>query len=96
MAIVVLVEVPGMTQAQGDAVIRDLHLGGKSPTGQLLHVEGADDSGGFRVIDIWENLDAFNTFVQQRVMPLFQRHGVAGPPKITTFEAHNLLFGDRS
>ena len=95
MAVALLIEVPGMTQAQSDAVLRDLDLGGRLPAGQLLHFEGAADDGVFRVVDVWVSMAAFEAFSRERILPLFQRHGVAGHPKITTFEVHNLLFGER-
>jgi hypothetical protein len=95
MAVALLIEIPGMTQAQSNAVFRDLNLGGRSPAGQVLHCEGVADDGLFRVVDVWESMATYEAFVQQRLMPLFQRHGVTGQPKVTTFEVHNMVFGDR-
>lgn len=95
MAVVVVVEIPGMTQAQSDAMLQTTELAGTSPPGQLMHAEGTDEGGRFRVVDVWESMDAFQAFVQQRIMPEYQRLGVTSQPQITTFEAHHLIFGHR-
>lgn len=95
MAVVVVVEIPGMTQAQSDAMLRDSDLAGKSPPGQLVHAEGTDEGGRFRAVDIWESMDAFQAFLQQRILPEYERQDVTGRPQITTFEAHHLIFGPR-
>ncbi|HLY29597.1 MAG TPA: hypothetical protein VKQ36_01090 [Ktedonobacterales bacterium] len=84
MAVAFLIEIPGMTQEQGAAVIRELsaEMGlaeGKSPAGQILHIEGPME-GGLRVVDVWESQEAFNAFVGARLMPLLQKLGVAVPP----------------
>jgi hypothetical protein len=90
MAIALLVKIPGMTQAQADAVMHSLNLGGKPPTGQILHFEGTLD-GTFMAVDVWESQAAVDTFMLQQLGPLFQQHGITSQPSIQTFEAHNIL-----
>jgi hypothetical protein len=95
MAVVVVVEVPGMTQAQADVMLRDTDLFAKPTPGLLVHAEGADEGGRYRVVDIWESVDAFQAFLQQRILPEYERRDVTGRPQVTTFEAHHLIFGPR-
>lgn len=77
MAVAFLIEIPGMTAEQGAAVIRELGL--TSPAaGQILHVEGPME-GGFRVVDVWESQEAFDTFVGTRLAPAFQAVGLTFP-----------------
>ena len=78
MATAYLFEIPGITQDQGAAIIRELGLGGKPPAGQVLHVEGPME-GGLRVVDVWESQEALDAFVRDRLMPAIQRLGIAFP-----------------
>ena len=90
MAVAFLIELPGMTQAQADAIVADLNLGGKPNPGQIFHVEGTLD-GVFQVVDVWESREALDAFMQSKLVALFQKHGITGQPTIRAFEAHNIL-----
>jgi hypothetical protein len=52
MAVAMLLEWPGVTLEQYDAVVRDLDLGGKAGPGGIFHVAGPGE-GGLRVVDVW-------------------------------------------
>jgi hypothetical protein len=60
MAIVVMVEVPGGTQAQYDRVAEAMGVAGASqpPPGQIVHLASPSE-GGWTVIDVWESRDAY-------------------------------------
>ncbi len=80
MAVVLIIEVPGATQEQYDAVVQGLgepELG----EGQSSHMSGPSD-GGWCVVDVWESRDHFDRFVQERLGEQLQRAGLA-QPKIT-------------
>jgi hypothetical protein len=68
MAIGVLFDLPGVTQAQYGAAIRKLHpsgefdkLSGWPVKGVLMHVAGPTDKG-WRVVDVWQSEEAFRKF----------------------------------
>ncbi len=81
MAIGYVIEVPGMTQEQGAAVLRELGLKDTPPPGQVLHIEGPMD-GGLRVVDVWESQEAFDAFIRERLAPAFQRVGLPVPDRL--------------
>jgi hypothetical protein len=89
MAIAMLLEWPGMTQDQYDAVIQDLDLGGKAYQGGIFHVAGPME-GGWRVVDVWESQAAFDTFMQQKLGAALQKNGLQ-PPQVKVWPVHNTL-----
>lgn len=96
MAIVVVFDIPGATQAQYDAAIAALVGPGKSfnvPSdlpvpGLISHVAGPI-AGGWHVTDVWESQAAFNAFTAV-LMPILAGVGIpAVPPKV--FAAHKYV-----
>jgi len=92
MAVVGVFQSPTLTQEQYDETIRRL-TGGKdrmeSPSdwpvpGLLVHIAGQGDSG-FRVVDVWESQEAFDSF-GEKLMPVLQELGIEVRPEI--YQAH--------
>jgi hypothetical protein len=90
MAVAMLFEMPGTTQAQYDAVIKDLDLHGKPLPNGLFHVAGPME-GGWIFLDLWETEEAANKAFQERIGPAMQRAGVTPLPPKTVFPVHNML-----
>ncbi len=89
MAVAVIQEFP----IQGDdrsttnyeRVNEALGLDENPPAGGLVHTAGFDEEAGvFRVFDIWESADAWNTFFQERLLPVVQPMMEAGAPPPAT------------
>ena len=61
--------------------------------GFLVHTAGATPDGGFRIFEVWQSEEAFQRFVQERLMPLLQElgGGDAEPPKLTTYELRQFV-----
>ena len=89
MAVAMLLEWPGVTIEQYDAVIRDLDLGGKSYRGGVFHVAGPAE-GGVRVVDVWESQEAFDRSLQEKLGAVLQRNGIQAP-QVTAWPVHNTL-----
>lgn len=83
MAIAYMIELPDMSSDQSATVLRALKLDGKPPAGQVLHVEGPMDGGGTRVVDVWETPEAFETFIRDRLAPVFDELGIQVPQQPT-------------
>jgi hypothetical protein len=81
---------PSVTKQQYDEGLRRLESSGDfPPDGLEYHVAfGAD--GNFRVSEIWDSQEKFETF-GQRLMPILAELGIelAGEPEI--FEVHNII-----
>jgi hypothetical protein len=89
--VIVIFDVPGMTAAQYDQVMKDLNAAGEgSPKGRRSRVAASKD-GGWLVVDVWDSPDALNQFAPT-LMPILAKNGVT-PPQPQVFPAHNLVNG---
>lgn len=85
MPVCLIIEVPGATQEQYEAVVEGLgepELG----DGQSHHFAGPME-GGWCVLDVWESRGHFDRFLQERLGEQIQRAGLA-QPKITEVAVH--------
>jgi hypothetical protein len=89
MAIGILIEVPGGTKEQYDAVMAKLGLGGKMPSGGISHVAGPME-GGWRVIDVWQSQEDFEKFFQAKLHRAILEVGLP-PFQPKVFPIHNSL-----
>jgi hypothetical protein len=90
MAVAIVMDFPGATLDQYDAVIDGMGLepGGPTPEGAIFHfVTRTDD--GIRVIDVWETQAQFDKFAQEQIGPQTQKAGFSGPPVMTFHEVRN-------
>ena len=89
--IVAIFDVPGMTAAQYDQVMKDLEIAGAgNPKGRQYHVATSKEAGWF-VVDVWASPDSLNEFATA-LMPILQKNGVT-PPQPQVFPAHNIVVG---
>jgi hypothetical protein len=84
-----LLDWDGVGQDQYDAIHGSLGLDENPVDGLLLHTAGPKP-GGWRVFDVWESKDAFNRFVEDRLMPAIERSGVEGRPQPQLYEVYNV------
>ena len=89
MALTVILELPGVTQQQYDQVIDRITPDRKSPQGQILHVGGPIE-GGWCVVDVWESQEAFERFLQQKLIQAMQEAGMP-PPQRKVFPVYNMI-----
>jgi hypothetical protein len=64
------------------------------PAGGLVHTAGFDEEAGvFRIFDVWESEDAWNTFMHERLLPVVQPmlDGGATPPVTRAYELHDFM-----
>ena len=92
MAVAIIMDFPGATLEQYDQVIERMGLsaGGETPPHAIAHwVAETDD--GIRVVDLWENLEAFQQFAEEQIGPHTQAVGIPAAPTMTVHEVHNHL-----
>jgi hypothetical protein len=95
MPVVLVQQGPTLTQEKYDEVVRRFTEGRgrmESPSdwpveGLLVHAAGQGDQG-FRVVDVWESVEACNRFGEV-LMPILQEIGVDEPPEI--YPAHGFV-----
>ena len=78
MATAIIMDFEGGTTEQYDRVIEQMDLGGKVAPGAVFHVVGPYE-GGLRVVDVWEDMDAFQAFADTQIGPLTQAAGLPEP-----------------
>jgi hypothetical protein len=96
VAVAVQLDFLGATIDQYDQMSERIGLlpGGPAAPQELFHfVIGTED--GFRVLDVWESREAFESFAQDKLDPIYKEVGVRNPPQIQVFEVHNYLAGGR-
>ena len=89
MAILLLMEWPGVTEAQYEAAMRELNMDADPPIGGVIHL-AALTSSGLRVVDVWESEAAFQTFAETRLVPAVRKVGITAEPRVEVTPLHNL------
>lgn len=79
MAICLIFEAPGMTEAQYDQVRNEV-TGDRAPEGALYHVGGPTGNGWY-VIETWESREAFDRFFRDKLQQALQRAGITTQPR---------------
>jgi hypothetical protein len=78
MSVALILDFPGGTRVQYDQVVGQMDLGGYLPPGALFHAAGSYE-GGWRVVDVWQDLPTFERFRDERIMPLTAQAGMKPP-----------------
>lgn len=76
-------------KSQYEALRKEIDWEGQQPQGGIIHAASFDDSDRIHVADVWESADAMNAFVGQRLIPAFEKLGIA-PPEVAVYPVHNL------
>ena len=79
MAICLIFEAPGMTQAQYDQVRTEV-TGDRAPEGALYHAAGPTENGWY-VVETWESQGAFDSFFRDKLQRALQRAGITAQPR---------------
>jgi len=90
MAVVMNMEWDGVTREQYESVRKIVNFEANPPTGGLFHVASFSDKG-LRVTDLWQSAEAFQTFVEKRLMPGVKEAGIEGEPRVQIHPVHNLF-----
>jgi hypothetical protein len=90
MATIMLMHWPEVTKEQYEEVRRSVNWEGDVPNGAKFHVAWFGDDG-FRVLDMWNSREDFETFVRDRLTPGVQQAGIAGQPKIEFAPSHAIF-----
>jgi hypothetical protein len=88
MAIGMIFDVSGVTQAQYDQVRNEVMPGNRLPAGLLYHAAGPI-LNGWRVIEIWESQEAAERFFQDQLGAALQRANIDVQPQ--RFEVVNTM-----
>jgi len=88
MAVVMQMHWPEVHTEMYDKARAGVHWEEDRPDGAVFHVAWIADDG-FHVLDVWESQAAFETFAEQRLMPVVKGElGFPGEPQVTFSQAH--------
>ena len=92
MAVAIEMNFAGATLEQYDRVMELMELtpGGETPPGALFHWT-AETSNGLRVVDVWEDMETFDRFSQEQIVPFTKEAGFQREPEITTYPVYSYL-----
>ena len=81
---------PGMTAEKYDATMPRIEAAGEFPPDGLEYHVAFNSAGSFRVSEIWDSKEQFESF-GQRLMPILAANGIelAGPPEVV--DVHNVI-----
>ena len=90
MSVAMLIDNPTGSQETYEQLRSKLGLDG--PIGGAVHIAGVSPKGGWRVIEIFDSVEAAGTFLRERFGPALAELGFAGPPPEPEFwPVHNLM-----
>ena len=81
--------VPGLTQELYDSLIGQFEAKVRQAPGLVAHVS-SEVPGGYKVTEIWESAEQFNTWVTETVLPAALAVGMK-PPIITVTPARHVI-----
>jgi hypothetical protein len=93
MAVAMFMQWPGVSPGQYDAVMARLGLDAHPAAGEVLHVATLTEDG-LEVCDVWQTEQAFQGFLEHRLLPVADEVGLVGEPEIKLVPLHNLYAAD--
>jgi hypothetical protein len=91
MAVAVTIDIAGGNPQLYEKVIAEVFPDGKLPEGWQMHVAGPTENG-WRVVNVVESQEQFETFARERLLPATQRVGDPAP-EVTFFPVYKLIRG---
>jgi len=92
MTVALVLDFSGATKTQYDEIVERMQLGGHMAPGGQVHVAGSH-AGGWRVIDVWDDLEKFEHFRDAQIVPHVQAVGLA-PPDVRILEVDDEMPDD--
>ena len=82
------------TTSNYDRVQHALGTRDNPPAGGLCHTAGFDEQAAvFRIFDVWESREAWDAFLNDRLMPVVEPMMEQGgrPPEIRVYQLHDFM-----
>jgi hypothetical protein len=90
MTVVSTLDVTGLTESEYRAVMDELGVERRPEGGIYLHLTTPIESG-YRIVEIWDEKDTFDRFVERRLAPANEAIGLDRATEITVTPLHNLF-----
>lgn len=89
MAVAMLLEWDDMDEQAYLSLLRALDLGERMYRGAVLHLAGPVAGGGWRAVDVWDSLEAFERFREEKLGPAMRELELA-VPRVDLWQVHSL------
>jgi hypothetical protein len=93
MAVAMFMQWPGVTPGEYEVLMARLGLDANPAAGSVLHLATLTDEG-LEVCDVWQTEQAFQGFLERRLLPLADELDLPGAPEIKLVPLHNLYAAD--
>jgi hypothetical protein len=90
MTVVSTLDVTDLTASEYRAVMDELGVEQRPEGGIYLHLTTPTDFG-YRIVEIWDEKDNFDRFVERRLAPANKEVGIDRATEITVTPLHNLF-----
>jgi hypothetical protein len=90
MTVISTLDVTGLTAPEYRAVMDELGVERRPEGGIYLHLTTPTDFG-YRVVEIWDEKENFDRFVEHRLVPANEAVGIGRATEITVTPLHNLF-----
>jgi hypothetical protein len=90
MTVVTTLDIAGLTAAEYRAVLDELGVEARPEGGIYLHLTTPTDFG-FRIVEIWDEKDGFDRFLEGRLTPAATAVGMDRETAITVTPLHNFF-----
>jgi len=88
VAVCLIFDAPGGTQAQYEQVRSEVAPGDIPPPGATYHAAGPTEDG-WCVVEVWDSREALERFATEILPPALERAGLSGQPRI--FEVTTIM-----
>lgn len=90
MAVAMMLDNPDGSQELYEKLRARLHL--DAPAGGTLHLAGPSPRGGWRVVEVFDSVEAASRFLKDQLLPALKEAGVSGrPPEPEFWPVHNYM-----
>jgi hypothetical protein len=90
MTVVTTLDVTGLTASEYRAVMDELGVEQRPEGGIYLHLTAPTDFG-YRIVEIWDEKDNFDRFLERRLAPANEAIGLERATTITVTALHNFF-----
>jgi hypothetical protein len=80
----------GITPAQYDALRALVNWENEKPDGGMFHIAVFTDQA-VRITDVWQSVEEFEMFVQNRLTPGVEQLSLPGEPRVEIYPIHALF-----
>jgi hypothetical protein len=87
---VTTLDVMGLTAEEYRAVLDEMGVEQHPDAHIFLHI-ATPIEGGYRIVELWDNKDAFNDFLTKRLLPANEKLGLKRATTVTVTPLHNLF-----